>query len=502
MCKLLHSGNPDALDIDPLACSQCGFVASKKSALSNHLRLHGIVKSSFADRKPIQRRLRPTNATKLHVLEQLRDYYAEEGQHHSRTEFINWCGYPKQTVSLWLKSTKLMMVVNLPECRAKMRLRNVVTADRSFFPAQQDQLFEKFLYRRRARGQEVDYEWLKTQMEVILKRDKPKGFQDFKYSNGWVSSFVNRYDISCQVQTEKKPFSNALRNPVLQAFHTETCIIQQSEGLNPRDPVYGRFSPKCIWNIDQIPASLADAKRHSLNPRGEACWITNHGPSGIYKRVVTVILTLRADGEQIVPPFLLFRGKGKLSPAVLAELDAQGIPYAFQQKAWADGQTCIEHLQFFAKILKEKCPEYKEHMLYLDGLAAQATDRYIDLALDLNILPVYFPPNCMHLLQPVDHRVAAWFKRTWHGLYLVEEEDCYEKWQDFHNNGAMNTQYQRITMLKWTSILWQHLKEMPDFLTRAFTSTGCLITLKGEHSIRFPNIEDYVFKYPRIKHAS
>jgi hypothetical protein len=389
-----------------------------------------------------------------------------------------------------------MMVANLPECRAKKRLRNVVIADCSSFPVQTDKLFEKFLYRRQARGQEVDYEWLKDKMQEIMQLDKPPNYEKFKYSNGWVSSFVDRYDVSSQVQTEKKPVSNALKDPILQNFHRETCEIQQGEGLNPRDPVYGRFSPKCIWNIDQIPASIIDAKRHSLNPKGQACWIANQGAAGLYKRSCTIIMTLRAEGEQIVPPFLLFHGKGKLSPEIIAELDEQGIPYAFNKKAWADGATCIQHLKFVAKILKEKCPEAKEHMLYLDGLSAQATIRFIDLALDLSILPVYFPPNCTHLVQPVDHRVAAWFKACWHRLYLLEQEEKYEEWDDYQNNGSMSTVYQRVTALRWTKLIWEQLKTMHGFLSKAFTSTGCLIKLNGEHSIKFPNIPNYVFHYP------
>ena len=138
----------------------------------------------------------------------------------------------------------------------------------------------------------------------------------------------------------------------------------------------------------------------------------NQGPSGLAKRMFTLILTLRADGEQIVPPFILFRGKGTgLDPEIRAELDAQGIPYSFNEKAWANEVACLEYLDFFATIVYEKCPEAKEHLLLLDGLTSQATDSFIDRALSLNILPVYFPPNCTHLVQPVDHRVAAWIKK-------------------------------------------------------------------------------------------
>ena len=357
-------------------------------------------------------------------------------------------------------------------------------------------LFTRFLYRRRFKGQEVDYEWLKDQMKEIMHSSKPKNYQNFKYSNGWVAKFVDYYDISCQVQTEKKPVSNSLRVPLLQAFHRELCLLQQSLGLNERDPVYGRFSPKHTWNVDQIPCSFIKAKRRSLNPRGEPCWVLNQGPSGIAKRMMTIVLTLRGDGEQIVPPFMLFKGQGQLDPGVLAELDREGIPYAFNEKAWANEEACLEHLQFFNEIVKEKCPEAKEHLLLLDGLTAQSTSRFIELALDLNIIPLYFPPNSTHLVQPVDHRVAAWLKAAWHCLFKVEEEKRYEMWADYRNNGSMCPQYLRITALTWMRVIWEHLKLKEDFLALAFTSTGCLITLKGQHKIKFPNIENYAFEYP------
>lgn len=87
---------------------------------------------------------------------------------------------------------------------------------------------------------------------------------------------------------------------------------------------------------------------------------------------------------------------------------------AFNEKAWANEQMCIQHLWFFENILSARCPEFVEHMLLLDGLGAQATTNYIELALDMNILQVYFPPNCIHLVQPVVHRVAAHLNKTYY----------------------------------------------------------------------------------------
>ena len=220
------------------------------------------------------------------------------------------------------------------------------------------------------------------------------------------------------------------------------------------------------------------AHRRTYNPKNESCWILNQGASGSEKRMATLVLTLRAEGEQIVPPFLLFRGKGMLSEDLLAELDAIGIPYAFNEKAWANEKACLDHLRFFYQIVHEKCPEIKENMLLLDGLGSQCTSRYIELALDLNILPVYFPPNCTHLIQPVDHRVAAFFKRCFHLLYKAEEELMYDVWAEYRENGSLNAQYLRVLLLSWTKVSWEHLLPRTDFLMRAFISTGCLLLSK------------------------
>ena len=135
-------------------------------------------------------------------------------------------------------------------------------------------------------------------------------------------------------------------------------------------------------------------------------------------------------------------------------------------------------------------------MLLLDGLSAQSTSRFIELALDLDIYPVYFPANCTHLVQPVDHHVAAFIKECYHKLYLVEEEINYDVWLSYRDNEGMSQQYLRKTILAWTLAAWNKLLEQPVLLEQAFVSTGCLITLKGEHRIKFDTIPDYDFEYP------
>lgn len=450
----------------------------------------------FHDQKPIKRRRRPTNKAKLKILVQLTQYYEKYGPSMPRCYFDRQMGWCSSQITRWLQCPRLKQVSELPWLKCLKRLRSVIISEKSLFKVEHDELYERFLYKRKALGQEVMSHWFGDEMKLIMSASSNRS-KWLKCSNGWLEKFLRRYAISCQIQTEKKGMCNALRVPLLQAFHYELCVIQQGEGLNVRDPVFGRFSALCMWNTDQIPLYFIKSGRRSYNPISDACWVLNQG-SSLDKRMATLILTLRAEGEQIVKPFILFHGAGHLSAAFLAELNAYGIPYAFNEKAWANSDSCVDHLRYFHSVVSEKCPEFKEHLLFLDGLSSQSTSRFIELALDLNILPVYFPANCTHLVQPVDHRIAAWFKRQMHELYLVEEQLMHDLWANYRLNKTLNPQYLRRTMLNWTKFCWEALQQKPNFITRSFISTGCLITLKGEHAITFQDIDNYSFEYPTM----
>jgi hypothetical protein len=295
------------------------------------------------------------------------------------------------------------------------------------------------------------------------------------------------------MQTEKKAISNATRIPMLQAFHHEIQHLQKTVGVNPRDPIYGRFAPEAMWNMDQVPFSFVRCHRRSYNLKGSYCWIKNQGPSGIDKRMCTIVLTLRAAGEQIVKPFVLFRGQGSLSKKLIQELDEWGIPYGFNEKAWSDGRTSCAYLRYFKGLVTQHAPEIKEHLLLLDNFSAQTTEDFVTLACDLDIIPAYFPPNCTHLVQPVDHHIAAWLKYMFGEFYKVEQELRNDEWTRYRTTKTLSVQARRYTMLQWMSSAWNRLKAMPEFIFKSFVSTGCLLKLDGTHEIVFKDIPNYAF---------
>ena len=148
------------------------------------------------------------------------------------------------------------------------------------------------------------------------------------------------YDITRQVQTEKKPVNNADLLPIIQTFHRELCGIQQSKGLNKPDPVFGSF-PSLACTI-LIKFQLHSSMANEALSKGAACWVLNQGPSGLAKRSMTIIMTLRAADEQIIPPFILFRGEGCIDKELLEVLEAESIPFAFLSfHQAAHGTRCV-----------------------------------------------------------------------------------------------------------------------------------------------------------------
>jgi hypothetical protein len=84
--------------------------------------------------------------------------------------------------------------------------------------------------------------------------------------------------------------------------------------LNPNRSYNVRNTPCHIWNTDQIPMPFTLNPNRSHNVRNTPCWIAVVGPSGLDKRQATVQLTIWADGAQVAPPLIIFRGGGCIQP--------------------------------------------------------------------------------------------------------------------------------------------------------------------------------------------
>ena len=137
--------------------------------------------------------------------------------------------------------------------------------------------------------------------------------------------------------------------------------------------------------------------KRTLNIQGTPCWMWQPG-TGLDKRFITIHLCIRAEGDQIIKPVIIFRGQGvRISPQEKAALDAfTNIKWYFQPKAWADGEFCRWFLESFKADLTAAGIE-EEVLLGLDGLKGQHNQPFFDKAHSINTVPFYTPPDCTDL---------------------------------------------------------------------------------------------------------
>jgi hypothetical protein len=363
------------------------------------------------------------------------------------------------------------------------------------YPVHETELFLRFIYRRVMHGLPADQYWLKSEFTIILTQSRPEGYGKFKYSNGWLQGFLRRFSLSSQLRTEKKCVSVLARVGQLQNFFQSIRTVQR---ISPAICEFGCFPPTHIWNTDQIPMPFSLNPNRSYNVRNTPCWIAVVGPSGLDKRQATVQLTIRADGAQVAPPLIIFRGGGCIRPEEKDALNKlTNIRWTFQNKAWADERICLEELERLAEAIKKHCPGL--HLLILDNLSSQRTLRYRERAAELGIFPLFTPAGCTDLVQPVDHHVGAWLKYAMKQFYKYDLAMNINCWRNFKHNKSLSASNRRVLLATWLSQAWTILSTKTEFLRSAFDSCGVLIKLDGSHKIKIRELaQDFFPPFPKV----
>lgn len=387
--------------------------------------------------------------------------------------------------------------------RTKMQLPCEQSA--AYFLAEEVELYECFLFYREVLGLAVDGLWLRLEFLTILENSKPIGWEEFRYSSGWVSSFCKRWDITSQAQTNKKSVPLIAKIPLVKEFHVQLLQLQLGMMCTGDclccDRRYGRFGPSRMFHADQIPMEFARKHARTLNCKGSACWLFSPG-SSLEKRQATIMMCLRAGGDQVVKTCIIFKGVGGVSPDEMSELRALkkklgNIRFYFQENAWANGKF----MEWWLKKFRKDCtragliPDHPRagqyHVLLgLDRHSAQKTQAFLGTCVHGGVLPVYTPPDCTDCVSPCDHHVGKWLKDKMGKMYLSEVQDKRQAWAE----NPVAAQERRLLMLTWLGEAWKCLTLDPDFIFSTFTSTGFLMELEDPaRDIKMKRIPDYDF---------
>ena len=479
-----HLGDLHAQHTHRVKCLSCSKTFVNHAGLSSHTkRFHNPVwnqqQSQLAQNKMRRRHQHTKDTQRLAVHEVLMNPGLPMGRVGDRF------GIPASCLSRYVKeSTSLEF---WKECK---KTQQEVESKAQFCAAEQE-LNQQFLHRRKVLGFYVDGHWLRHKMRRILRIFRPKGWDKFKYSNGWLYRFCSRYRISSQARTDQKCHSDEYR--VEQILKQLSSYLELQKSRPAVDSHFGRFSPDRHWHVDQVPMPFSFPRARSLNPIGTPCKIKGLVRSSFSKRQCSVNVTTRAVGEQVVPPVIIFYGLGQkyIKDEILAWAKLKHVVVYFQQKAWCD--STFFHwflLNVFNKNIRES-GELGEQLLFLDNLGSHMTESNIALMKELLIVPLFLALNCTDVAAPIDHHVGCYLKVKVKGWYELDLEQNYDLWRGgvddveaANPHEFLNTTTRRIKMAQWLDEAWGELRVMDQFLLSSFVSTGCLMGLNGENEIK------------------
>lgn len=235
------------------------------------------------------------------------------------------------------------------------------------------------------------------------------GGTPFRASASWAQRFLGRKHLSLLRAT------NSSRVPVEDAaaamikFHNAIRRVVRKSGEGP----YGAYPPSKRYNLDEVGSGLlSDYVRTIAETGSDHVWAPG-GQGGKSRRFATIVVLIRAAGEQPKKLIVIFSGKGTLHDVEQPTYHPD-VAVFWQPNAWMDSET-------WDAIVRSMEIE-PDSLLYLDNLAAhRAAD---DVMKQRRILPFWGPKGLTDVWQPVDLNVGKQIKERIHKfMRAVQERD-------------------------------------------------------------------------------
>lgn len=240
------------------------------------------------------------------------------------------------------------------------------------------------------------------------------GSNNFKASDGWLSSFKKRHGLrKRQIHGEKlsadtdsaTKFKETFRNFIKEEGYLDENIYSGDEtGLNwkllPRTTL-------ALGNEDSCPG-------HKIK-----------------KEKISVLLCANADGSCRLPPLVIGKSKhprcfkNKILPVI----------YTSQKSSWMDRDIFLEwYKNNFIPYVKSQQKVPGKVLLLLDNCPAHPSAEVLN-AVDPQFRVMYFPPNVTSLIQPMDQGVIEKTKRLYRKNLLrmvsSSQQDYYKDPENF-----------------------------------------------------------------------
>lgn len=246
--------------------------------------------------------------------------------------------------------------------------------------------------------------------QYLKDNDRPSPFSGEHPGRDWWEGFLKRWSKQL---AERKPqhlsvkrASAANRQTIAGWFDAVTTFFKKI-GLVKR----GRTSPtyaQRIWNCDETGFCLAVASDKVLAKRGAR---SVHETAGGSSRSYITVLACGSASGCTLPPFTVYKGV-----YIKKEWMAHGLAaalYGVSESGWMQGSN---FLSWFKKLFIPAVSHLLKTgpvVLFVDGHHSHITVDLIAYAREKGVHLYCLPPNCTHVLQPLDVGTFGPVKSEW-----------------------------------------------------------------------------------------
>lgn len=202
-----------------------------------------------------------------------------------------------------------------------------------------------------------------------------------------------------------------------------------------------------VWNLDELGIGASSSWSTIIG----SCELRNHFKLGANEQSAqwtTVALTSRADGQSVMPMFIVHQGAGMKN---CSELTASFLPMGTMLFCTESGYMDVDGFNAWVDLFMLYCGPVRPQFLFLDGHYSHLSEVGLRKLTVSNIVVFFLPAHCSHLVQPNDLGINKCFKEAY---FVALEEFRIKHTAAFRmDNGVMNT---------CLTAALAHLKTRPD----------------------------------------
>jgi hypothetical protein len=229
-------------------------------------------------------------------------------------------------------------------------------------------------------------------------------FPNGRPGNKWLSLFLKRHpEVSDRTVEKLSHVRASVSEDMIRNWHAEvTSYLKEQGSLQVLE------DPKRVFNTDESAFFLCPKGEKVLGIRGQKNVYEIH--TGSDKENLTVLVNANA-ANTVAPTLVVY--PGQRLPSAIKLTFPKDWAIGRSDSGWINGEVFFEYFaNNFYRWLKDQKVVFPI-IMFLDGHKSHMTYYLSKFCSDHNIILISLPPNCTHILQPLDVALFKPLKSGW-----------------------------------------------------------------------------------------